>query len=70
MSKITTKKFKVIIECEMQFQVGEKDTDRVFAKDSDFGQISEAIANDCLKYNAEDVSLRSIEEIIEEKEYA
>ena len=70
MNKKTTKKFKVIIECEMQFQVGKKDTDKVFARDSDFGEIYEAVASDCLKYNAEDVKLRSLEEIIKEKQYA
>ena len=68
MAKKTIKKFKVIIECEMQFQVGERDTDKEFARDSDFGELCETIASDRLKYNAEDINLRSIEEITEKEE--
>lgn len=67
MKKQETKKFKVLVECEMKYRVGDTDTDDEFAKNSDFAKISTEIIQDVLKENADNIKILSVKEQKEEK---
>jgi hypothetical protein len=67
MKKQKTKKFKVLIECEMEYSVGDVDTDDDFARDGDFTKISTEIIQDVLKENADNIKILSVKEQKEEK---
>ena len=61
-----SKKFRVLIECEMEFDISKQETEDTFTEDSDFSEICENIAIDCLDSNAEKIKIVSLQNILGE----
>lgn len=56
--------FNATIKCTFSFDVAEHGTDDVFAIDSDFRKVADEIAKSCLEYNASNIRVTKIKEVI------